>query len=241
MVSQEFSGDLAGKWWWKWWWWLCGSAGGEDESREESVWEKTKKKKKKWKEGKAENELAKEKIRWNDCVVGSGVRWGFGTWEPKKKSDLDFFFFFFLIADWDVTNMVNGKLVRWTRSSRSLDTLPLSTFIIKSIRSFIICISATMWGWAISVMDGRLISCRFDLLGALLPFGPSWFLHSALVPSWSSSWVPIVAFFCCSCSSRSWFCLVRCSTTSVRVWTYLSRVVGHGSSPWTLLVVPSSE
>ena len=28
--------------------------------------------------------------------MGSGVRWGFGMWEPKKKSDLDIFFFFFL-------------------------------------------------------------------------------------------------------------------------------------------------
>ena len=41
-------------------------------------------KQKKWKEGKAESELAKEKIRWSDCVVGSGVRWGFGKWEPQN-------------------------------------------------------------------------------------------------------------------------------------------------------------
>jgi len=133
--------------------------------------------------------------------------------------------------------MVNGESVWLTRSSRSLDTFSLSMVIIKSIHSFIICISATMWGEAVSVMDGRLMSCRSSLLGALLPSSPSWFLRLALVPSWSSFWVPIAAFFYRNCSSRSWFCLVRCSTTVVRVWTCLFRVVGHDSSPWTLLVV----
>ena len=68
--------------------------------------------------------------------------------------------------------MVNGESVRWTKSSRSLDTHPLKTFIIKSIRSFIIYISTKMWGGAISMMDGRLMSCRSGLLGALLPSGP---------------------------------------------------------------------
>jgi len=58
---------------------------------------------------------------------------------------------------------------------------------MKSIYSLIICISTTMWGGAISVMDGQLMSSRSGLLGALLPSGPSWFLRSALVPSWSSS------------------------------------------------------
>ena len=72
--------------------------------------------------------------------------------------------------------------------------------------------------------------------GALLPSGPSWSLLLALVPSWSSFWVPFATFLCRSYSSRSWFCLVRCSTAAVRVWTYLSRAMGRGSSPWTLLV-----
>ena len=137
----------------------------------------------------------------------------------------------------ELTEVVNGESVQWTKSLRSLDTLPLRVFIIKSICSFIIGISVTMWGEVVLVMDGRLMSCRFDLLGALLPSDPSWFLRSALVPSWSSSWVPITAFFCHSYSSRSWFCLVRCSTAAVRVWTCLSKAVGRGSSPWTLLVV----
>ena len=39
-------------------------------------------------------------------------------------------------------------------SLRLLDTHPLRAFIIKSIRSLIICISATMWGGAISAVDG---------------------------------------------------------------------------------------
>ena len=84
---------------------------------------------------------------------------------------------------------VNGKSVQWTKSSRLLDTRLLRVFIIKSIRSFIIYISVTMCGGAVSVTDRWLRSCRFGLLEALLPFGPSWSLLSALVPSWSSSCV----------------------------------------------------
>ena len=87
----------------------------------------------------------------------------------------------------ELMDVVKGESVRWTKSSRSLDTLPLRTFIIRSIRSLIICISATMWGGAMFAVDGRLTSGRSSLLGALLPSGPSWYLLSALVPSWSSS------------------------------------------------------
>ena len=64
----------------------------------------------------------------------------------------------------ELTDMVNGEQV---------DTRPLRAFIIKSIISLIIYISATMWGGAISAMNGRLTSCRFGLLEALLPSGPS--------------------------------------------------------------------
>ena len=136
-----------------------------------------------------------------------------------------------------MTNAVNGKSVRWTKSSRSLDTRPLRVFIIKSICSFIICISATMWGGTVSVMDGRLVSNCFGLLEALLPSDPSLFLRSALVPSWSSFWVFIIAFFWRNYSFRSWFCLVRRSTTVAKVWTCLSRAVVRGSLPWLLMVV----
>ena len=134
-------------------------------------------------------------------------------------------------------DVVKGESVWWTKSLRPLDTRPLRVFIIKSIRSLIICISTTMWGGAMPTVDGRLTSGHSGLLGALLPFGPSWYLLSVLVPSWSSSWVLCLAFLKHSCSSRLWFCLVRRSTTAVRVWTYLSRVVGCDSSPWTLFVV----
>ena len=137
----------------------------------------------------------------------------------------------------EVTDVVNGESIQWTKSSRSLDTHPLKVFIMKSIRSFIICISATMWGGTVSAADGRLLSCHSGLLGALLPFSPSWPLLSVLVPFWSSSWVLSRAFFWHSWSSRSWFCLVRHFTIAARVWTYLLKVVGRGLSPWTLLVV----
>ena len=137
----------------------------------------------------------------------------------------------------ELTEVVNSESIRLTRSSRSLDTHPLRAFIITSICSFIACISVTICGGAISVRDGRLIFCRSDLLGALLPFGPSQSRHSALVPSWSSSWVLCPAFLWRNYSSKSWFCLVRRSTAAARVYTCLSRAIARGSSPWMLLVV----
>ena len=136
-----------------------------------------------------------------------------------------------------MTDVVNGESVRCTNSSRSLDTRPIRAFIMKSIHSFIICISATMCGGAVSATDGWLVSCCSCLVRALLPFGPSWSLLLALVSSWSSFWVLSPAFFWCSYSSRSWFCLVRHSIAVANVWTCLSRVVVHSSSPWLLLVV----
>ena len=64
----------------------------------------------------------------------------------------------------ELTDMVNGEQV---------DTRPLRAFIIKSIISLIIYISATIWGGAISVAEGQLMSCRSGLLEALLPSSPS--------------------------------------------------------------------
>ena len=86
-----------------------------------------------------------------------------------------------------MTGAVKGKSVLWTNSSRSLDTCPLRAFIIKSVISFITCISATMCGGTVSMTDGRLVSYHSCLLGALLPFSPSRSFLSALVLSCSSS------------------------------------------------------
>ena len=108
---------------------------------------------------------------------------------------------------------------------------------MKFTHSFIICISATIYGGAVSAIDGRLVSCHSCLLGALLPSGPFWFLLLALVPFYSSPWVSGPAFLWRSCSSRSWFCLVRHSTTATSVWTCLSRAIVPGSSSWLLLLV----
>ena len=92
--------------------------------------------------------------------------------------------------------------------------------------------------WWNCICSGRMACIHCSCLhGALLPSDPSWSPLSVLVLSWSSSWVLSFAFFWRSCSSRSWFCLVRRSTAAVRVWTYLLRAVVHGSSPWMLLVV----
>ena len=131
-----------------------------------------------------------------------------------------------------MANQFNGPRHRGHSTPR-----PLRVFIMKSILSFIICISATTWGGVVSAAYGWLVSCRFGLLGALLPSSPSYSLLSARVPSWSFSWVFGPTFFWHSCSSRSWFCLVRRSIAAARVWTYLTRAMVRGSSLWTLLVV----
>ena len=131
---------------------------------------------------------------------------------------------------------MNGKSVRWTSSSRLFNTHPLRVFIMKFILSFIVCISMTICGGAISMTNGQLVSYRFCLLGALLPSGPSRSLLLALMLSCSFPWLLGPASLCRSCSSRSWFCLVRCSTAVAKVCTYLSRVVVRGSSLLLLLL-----
>ena len=111
---------------------------------------------------------------------------------------------------------------------------------MKSILSFIICISTTICDGAVSTTDGRLVSYRSCLLRALLPFGPSQSLILVVcwgpVPSCSSPWLLGPTFLWRSYSSRSWFCLVRHSTAAARVCTCLLRAVVRGSSPWLLLV-----
>ena len=137
----------------------------------------------------------------------------------------------------ELTEVVNGESVLFTKSSRSLDTRPLRAFIITSICSFITCISVTISGGALSMRDGRLRFCRSGLFGGLLSSGVSCSLRLEL-SSWFSSWTLCPASLWCSCSSRSWFCFVRRSTTAMRVWTCLYNAVDRGgSSPWKLLVV----
>ena len=132
--------------------------------------------------------------------------------------------------------VVKGKSVWLTNSSRSLNTYPLGAFIMKSIHSFIICISVTMCGGVVFATDGRLVCYRSCLLRALLPSSLSRSLLSVLVPSYSSPWLLRPTSLWHSCSSKLWFFLVRRSTAAARVCTCLSRVVVHGSSLVWLLV-----
>ena len=154
-------------------------------------------------------------ISWKCIRVLKDSKWSKGSLFPS-------YFSTYSIRNFDgrgkeVTDVVKGESVWWTKSSRLLDTRLLRAFIIRSIYSLIICISTTMWGGAMFAVDGRLTSSCSGLLGALLPFGPSWYLFFALVPSWSSSWVLCPTFLWRSCSFGSWFYLMRCSTTVVRV------------------------
>ena len=139
----------------------------------------------------------------------------------------------------ELTVAVNGESVRLTRSSRSLDTRPLRVFIITSICSFIACISMKIRGGVASTRDGMLTFCRSNQLGALLPSGPSLSCRSALESSRSSA--ILLPAFRCSCSSKSWFCLVRRSTAVVRTCTCFSRAVGCGHLPEHFLWLPLIE
>ena len=130
---------------------------------------------------------------------------------------------------------VNGESVRLTRSSRSLDIHPLRVFIITSICSFIACISAKTGGGVASTKDGMLMFRRSNWLEALLPSGPSRSRCSALESP--RSFAILLSIFRCSCSSKTWFCLVRRSTAAVRTCTCFSRAVGYGLSSETLLMV----
>ena len=132
--------------------------------------------------------------------------------------------------------VVKGESVWCTNSSRSLDSRPLRAFIMKAICSFIICISTIMCGGVVSTMDGWLVSCWSCLLEALLPSSPSRSLLLALVPLFSSLWLLGPTSLWHSYSSRSWFCLVRCSNAVARVCTYLSRALVRGFSSLLLLV-----
>ena len=107
---------------------------------------------------------------------------------------------------------------------------------MKSILSFIICISATICNGAVFETDGRLVSCCSCLLKALLPSSPYRSLLWALVPSYSFLWLLGLTSLWHSCSSKLWFCLIKRSTAATRVYTYLSRAVVRGLSSWLLLV-----
>ena len=135
----------------------------------------------------------------------------------------------------ELTAAVNGELVQLTRSSRSLDTHPLRVFIITSICSFITCISTKTGGGVASTRDGMLTFSSSSRLGALLPSGPSRSRRSTLESPRSSA--ILLSAFWCSCSSKTWFYLVRRSTAAVRTCTCFSRAVGCDSSSWTLLMV----
>ena len=135
----------------------------------------------------------------------------------------------------ELTAAVNGESVRLTRSSRLLDTRPLRALIITSICSFIACISTKTRGGVASTRDGMLTFRRSSRLGALLSFGPSRSRRSALESPRSSA--ILLSAFRCSCSFKTWFCLVRRSTAAIRTYTYFSRAVGCGSSFETLLMV----
>ena len=84
----------------------------------------------------------------------------------------------------DVIGAVKGESIRWTSSSKLVDTWPLRAFSIISIFSFIVCISYAMRNTPTSSLEGWLVSCWYHLLKALLS-------------SWSSiswwSFVPILS------------------------------------------------
>ena len=94
-------------------------------------------------------------------------------------------------------------------------------------------------GGVASTRDGMLMFRRFSRLGALLPSGPSRSRRLALESPRSSA--ILLSAFRCSCSSKTWFCLVRRSTTAIRTCTCFFRAVGCGSSSRILLMVAINQ
>ena len=89
-------------------------------------------------------------------------RWSSGSFDPSYVSTCDIRNF--TRRGKEVTSAVNGELVRWTNSSKLVDTHPIMAFIIMYIFSFIICIF-----WAIrialtSISEGQLVSSGPSLL-----------------------------------------------------------------------------
>ena len=75
----------------------------------------------------------------------------------------------------DVTSTVNGESVRWTSSSKLVDTCPFMAFMIMSIFSFIICMSSAMRIALTSIQrDGLCLLIRpICYRGCSLPCLPS--------------------------------------------------------------------
>ena len=69
-------------------------------------------------------------------------RWSRGSFDPSHASTCGILNL--AGRGKDVTGAVKGELVRWTSSSKLVDTRPFRAFIIISIFSFIVCISCAI-------------------------------------------------------------------------------------------------
>ena len=84
-------------------------------------------------------------------------RWSKGSFDPSYASTCGILNL--ASRGTDMTGAVKGKLVRWTSSSKLVDTRPLKAFIIIFIFSLIICISCVMRNVPTSNSEGQLVSC----------------------------------------------------------------------------------
>ena len=92
------------------------------------------------------------------CIrILNDFRWSKGSFNPSYASTYGILNL--VGRRKDVTGAVKGELVRWTSSSKLVDTRPFRTFIIISIFSFIVYISCVMRNVPTSSSEGRLVSC----------------------------------------------------------------------------------
>ena len=104
-----------------------------------------------WVVGNNASSKVKEEIRWSDCVMGSGVRWG--PWEPKNLI-LTFFF----LTDWDVTvlskyfshfslqfSLQFGEIVFWRGRRENLWAPPLFSPPLPLNQTGILHIKLVQW------------------------------------------------------------------------------------------------
>ena len=176
---------------------------------------------------------------WRCMRVLNDSRWSKGSFDPLYASICGILNL--VGRGKDMTSVVNGELIQWTSLSKLMDIQPFKAFIIKSIFSFIVCISCTMCKMLISSLEERLVSYWSCLLTMLLSswFSLSWwsFVRGRLLLRLSLSCVSLWSFNSClfrysNCCSNLWFRWVSHSIATARVCTFLFNALGGLSLGW---------
>ena len=181
---------------------------------------------------------------WRCMRVLNDSRWSKGSFDPLYASICGILNL--VGRGKDMTSVVNGELIQWTSMSKLVDIQPFKAFIIKSIFSFIVCISCTMCKMLISSLEERLVSYWSCLLTMLLSSWSSlswWsFVRGRLLLRLSLSCVSLWSFNSYSfrysnCCSNLWFRWVSHSIAAARVCTFLFNALGGLLVSWLVVAI----